>query len=107
MKKLISLSLILILVATTLVGCGGAKFTDGTYDGEAEGMGGPVKVQVEVAEGKIANVEVVEQTETEGISEPALEQIPALIVEKNSTDIVLLPELLLQVPQSKMQLTKL
>lgn len=87
MKKLISLSLILVLVATTLVGCGGAKFTDGTYDGEAQGMGGLVKVQVEVAEGKIANVEVVEQTETEGISDPALEQIPALIVEKNSTDI--------------------
>ena len=87
MKKLISLSLILVLVATTLVGCGGAKFKDGTYNGEAQGMKGPVKVQVEVAEGKIANVEVVEQTETEGISDPALEQIPALIVEKNSTDI--------------------
>lgn len=87
MKKLISLSLIIVLVAATLVGCGGAKFKDGTYPGEAKGMGGLVKVQVEVAEGKIANVEVVEQTETEGISDPALEQIPALIVEKNSTDI--------------------
>lgn len=86
MKKLISLALILVLVATTLVGCGGAKYTDGTWQGEGQGMA-PLKVEVEVKEGKIANVTVLEHAETEGISEPALEQIPALIVEKNSTDV--------------------
>ena len=86
MKKTLSLALILVLIATTLVGCGGAKLTDGTYEGEAQGMA-PLKVQVEVKEGKIANVEVIEHGETEGISEPALEQIPSLIVEKNSTDV--------------------
>ena len=86
MKKILSLALILVLIATTLVGCGGAKLTDGTYEGEAQGMA-PLKVQVEVKEGKIASVEVIEHAETEGISEPALEQIPSLIVEKNSTDV--------------------
>lgn len=87
MKKVISLALILVLLATALVGCGGgAKYTDGTYEGEGQGMA-PLKVEVEVKEGKIASVKVVEHEETEGISEPALEQIPALIVEKNSTDV--------------------
>lgn len=88
MKKIISLALILVLIATTLVGCGGggAKLTDGTYEGEAQGMA-PLKVKVEVAEGKIASVEVTEHAETPEISDPALEQIPALIVEKNSTDV--------------------
>ena len=87
MKKTISLALILVLIATTLVGCGGgASYKDGTYTGDAEGMA-PLKVSVEVAGGKITKVEVVEHTETEGISDPAIEQIPALIVEKNSTDV--------------------
>lgn len=86
MKKTISLALILVLIATTLVGCGGAKLTDGTYEGEGQGMA-PLKVEVVVTEGKIASVEVIEHAETEGISDPALEQIPALIVEKNSTEV--------------------
>lgn len=86
MKKTISLALILVLIATTLVGCGGAKLKDGTYAGEGQGMA-PLKVEVVVTEGKIASVEVIEHAETEGISDPALEQIPALIVEKNSTEV--------------------
>ena len=86
MKKTISLALILVLIATALVGCGGTKYTDGTWVGEGQGMA-PLKVEVVVTEGKITDVKVIEHAETEGISEPALEQIPALIVEKNSTDV--------------------
>ena len=87
MKKYISMVLILILVATTLVGCGGSKLKDGTYTGEAAGMSPGLKVSVEVAEGKISSVEVTEHAETEGYCEEALEQIPGAIVEKNSTDV--------------------
>ncbi len=87
MKKYISMILVLILVATTLVGCGGAKMTDGTYNGEATGMKPGLKVAVVVADGKISSVDVTEHNETEGYSEPALEQIPGAIVEKNSTDV--------------------
>lgn len=86
-KKHISMILIAVLVATALVGCGGGtKYKDGTYEGEAEGMS-TVKVSVEVKDGKIADVQVVEHNESEGYSEPALEQIPGAIVEKNSTDV--------------------
>ena len=79
--------LILVLVATTLVGCGGSKLNDGTYTGEAAGMSPGLKVSVVVADGKISSVDVTEHAETEGYSEPALEQIPGAIVEKNSTDV--------------------
>ena len=87
MKKYISMVLILILVATTLVGCGGSKLTDCTYTGEGTGMKPGLKVSVVVADGKISTVEVTEHNETEGYSEPALEQIPGAIEEKNSTDV--------------------
>ncbi|MGB4351126.1 MAG: FMN-binding protein [Tissierellaceae bacterium] len=46
-----------------------------------------VKVEVTVADGKISKVEVVEHNETEGFCEPAIEQIPGAIVEKNSTEV--------------------
>lgn len=88
MKRTLSLSLVLVLLAAALTGCGasGPAYTDGTYEGEAEGMY-PLKVSVEVADGKISAVNVVEHEETEGIADPALEQVPAAIVEKNSTEV--------------------
>lgn len=88
MKKHISMILVVVLLATALVGCGKkeAGLKDGTYIGEAEGMA-PLKVSVTVAEGKISAVEVTEQDETPGFCEPALEQIPAAIVDKNSTEV--------------------
>lgn len=87
MKKTMTLALALVLIAATLVGCGGgAKYTDGTYPGEAEGMA-PLTVEVTVTDGKIADVKVTAHEETDGIADPALEQIPAAIVEKNSTDV--------------------
>ncbi len=88
MKKHISMILIFVLVATALVGCGGgAKLNDGTYEGEADGHNDTLKVSVEVKDGKIADVQVTEHSESDGFADEALEQIPGNIVEKNSTDV--------------------
>lgn len=87
MKKHISMIMILVILATALVGCGSKGYEDGTYEGEADGHNGPLKVSVTVEEGKISNVEVTEHEETEDIADPAIKDIPAAIVEKNSTDI--------------------
>jgi len=115
MKRIVSLALILLLLAS-LVGCGTTEnatkeepsnveasntenaeskedesdievnYEDGIYFGEGEGMH-HLKVSVEVADGKIVKVEVVEHEETEGIADEALEKIPAAIVEKNSPNV--------------------
>jgi uncharacterized protein with FMN-binding domain len=124
MKKIISLTLILLLLVTALSGCSGGasdtaaapekettkveesnketakeevktedkaapevvSYKDGTYEGVGEGMH-TIKVAVEVAGGKIAKVEIKEHEESKGVAEPALEKIPAAIVEKNSPDV--------------------
>ena len=59
---------------------------DGTYEGAGKGMGGNVPVTVTVEGGKIASVEVGDNSETQGIGTKAIEQLPAKIVEANGTE---------------------
>lgn len=58
-----------------------------SFTGTAEGFKGPVTVSVEVEGDKITKVEVIEQNETPAIAGPALEAIPAAIVEKGNADV--------------------
>ncbi len=64
-----------------------AAYTDGTYEGTAEGYISDITVEVVVAEGVISEVNVVESEETEGIADPALEEVPQAIVDANSTQV--------------------
>ncbi|MED9821239.1 MAG: FAD-dependent oxidoreductase [Christensenellales bacterium] len=74
-----------VLLAMLLLTASGAMaMTAGTYEAEANGVGGAVKVAVTVSEDAIEKVEVLAHSETPGISDPALERIPAAIVEKQS-----------------------
>ena len=75
-KRLVSLIATAILTAGVLVGCGGGKYTDGTYTGEAQGTSGTIKVEVNVEKGKISTVdgvkdnmipEIIEKQGTEGV----------------------------------------
>ena len=60
---------------------------DGTYTGVGKGMNGDVTVEVTVKDSKIAEVVVTDHKESEGISDPAIEQIPTRIVEEQSTSV--------------------
>ncbi len=66
------------------------KMTPGTYTAKAEGHNGSVTVSVTVSEDKIEKVEVGENNETAGLADPAIETVPAQIVDYQtlSTDIV-------------------
>ncbi len=78
MKKLLG-----VLLALTMVLCvlsGEAE----TYTGEAEGKNGKICVEVQVEEGRIADVQVTEQKETAGIADAPLAEIPAFVVENQS-----------------------
>lgn len=62
-------------------------YQDGTYTAEAEGRNGPVEVEVTIEDGVIAKVEILSHEETEEISDPAIEEVPAAIVEANSANV--------------------
>lgn len=64
-----------------------AILKDGDYTATVDGQEGPMTVAVTIAEGKIADVKVTENKETEAIAGPALEKVPAAIVENNSVDV--------------------
>ncbi|MGB9868271.1 MAG: FMN-binding protein [Bacillota bacterium] len=64
-----------------------SKVPDGTYQGEAQGMNGTIKVSVTVSGGKIREVKVLQHNETPGISDPAINSIPKQIVTKQSLDV--------------------
>ena len=56
-------------------------YTAGTYTGKGTGMGGEVQVEVVFSADRIESVTVGEHHETAGISDPAIERLPAAIVE--------------------------
>ncbi|MCR5776701.1 MAG: flavocytochrome c [Lachnospiraceae bacterium] len=58
-----------------------------TCTGEAQGLDGPVKVEVIADENQIYSVKVTEQQETEGIGTVAAEKIPAAIVAQQTINV--------------------
>ena len=62
-------------------------FKDGEYEGTGTGFGGKINVKVTIQGGKIANVEVLSQTETEGVGGAALPEYVQRTLDKQSADI--------------------
>ncbi|MBE5962890.1 MAG: FMN-binding protein [Lachnospiraceae bacterium] len=58
-----------------------AVFTAGEYTAAGEGKNGAVNVTVKFDDSKIVSVEVGDHAETAGLADPAIEGVPAAIVE--------------------------
>ena len=64
----------------------GPWYNDGEYTAEGKGIGGKVPVTVKVEGGKISEVTVGDNSETQGIGSKAIEQLPEAIVAANGTE---------------------
>lgn len=75
-------------VVSTLMFVGTAaaavSYTPGTYEGEAIGRNGPVKVQVTVAKDRIESIRIVSHNESAGLSDAPINTLPKTIVDKQS-----------------------
>ena len=78
MKKFAALLLAMIMVLGSV---SAMAMTAGTYEAAAKGFHGDIKIAVTVDAEKITAIEVLEQSETEGIGTIALEKLPAAVVE--------------------------
>lgn len=88
MKKIAMLAASVLLSVGVLVGCGSsAALKDGSYQGEAQGHNGVIKLTVTVKDGVISEVKVDEHAETAEIYPNAEEKVlPAVIGKKNADD---------------------
>ena len=77
MKKFAALVLAMLMLMS--FACAQAM-TAGTYEAAATGFHGDIKIAVTVDENAITAIEVLEQSETEGIGTVALEKLPAAVV---------------------------
>lgn len=66
---------------------GETGYTPGTYNAQAKGNNGDVKVEVEFSADAIVKVTVTEHQETAGLSDPAIEKIPERIVEGQTLNV--------------------
>ena len=78
MRKLLGIVLALALLLTST-----AAFAQ-AYEGAGQGNGGEIKVAVTVEDGKITDIQVVDHSETAGLSDPAFESIPAAVIANQS-----------------------
>lgn len=86
-RVLLSLLLVLALMVGMVLAVAETALTDGTYTGTGKGMHSNIAVTVTVEGGAITSVTVDSHDETPGVSDPAIEQIPAAIVAAGSTDV--------------------
>ncbi len=89
MKKFLAIFTVLVMVLT-FTACGGSKYKEGSYEGEAKGYSPDKNIKVNVAvdaDGKISEVKVVDHAETDEIGGTALETLSKAVVEKNSADV--------------------
>lgn len=84
MKKLVALCFALLMVLGTV---SAMAMTAGAYEATAQGFHGDVKLMVTVDEEKITAIEVVEQSETEGIGAAALPKLVEAVLESQTIGV--------------------
>lgn len=92
MRKHSITGIAIMMMALAIIGCASdaAKVSapvDGSYEGSAYGMQGPIKVQLVVAGARIASVSIISTKETPIVTKVAFERIPARIVETQSLKV--------------------
>jgi uncharacterized protein with FMN-binding domain len=88
LKKLLGLTLIIVL-AMELMACDAKNviYKAGSYEGNAEGHIGPMKVQIVTDQYEIKEIKILEQQETPVIADIVYEKIPDRIIKANSPEV--------------------
>ena len=89
-RKGLILACIALLISLCLtVGCYAEEKTlaPGVYEGSAQGFGGLVNVKITIGENGIEEVIVEGDSETAGVGSRAVEALPSVIIEKQSSDV--------------------
>jgi uncharacterized protein with FMN-binding domain len=88
LKKLLGLALTIVLVVT-VVSCGAKPiiYKEGTYEGNADGHIGNIKVQIVTDQYEIKDIVILSQEETPVVADIVYKKIPARVLKKNSPEV--------------------
>ncbi|UNC90903.1 FMN-binding protein [Candidatus Contubernalis alkaliaceticus] len=64
-----------------------ASVEDGTYSGVGTGFGGDISIEVTVSGGKITSIEILDHSETAGLSDPAFAATPQDIIDAQDYEV--------------------
>ncbi|ABR47594.1 fumarate reductase/succinate dehydrogenase flavoprotein domain protein [Alkaliphilus metalliredigens QYMF] len=96
MNKKLLVSLLVLLLVFSLIGCSSTDvsqqdnenaFNAGAYTAEAEGMNGPIKVEVTVSDTSIIGITVLESSETVNLGDLAMESLIEDVIKNQSIGI--------------------
>ncbi len=79
MKKILSIVMLMVLLATNAFG--------GTYAGRGDGYLGDINVEVEVSENTIKDITVTEHSDTKRIAETAFKRLSKEMIQKQTADV--------------------
>jgi len=86
--KNLTLIMTFMLILGTFAGCGkSAQGKDGKYIGQADGKHGSIKVEVEVAQGKMKDIKILESSENVVLSEAVYNKIKNTMVDHNNVNV--------------------
>lgn len=87
MKKLSIIILSISMLVLILSGCSkSGLYKDGSYTGTGRGASSDIKTAVEVKNGKIASIKILEHHETQGLIDPVEQNILPEIIKKQTTE---------------------
>ena len=64
-----------------------SAIADGEYEGEGQGYKPGIKVKVTVEDGKVTRIQVLSHSETDYVSDPAFELVPATVISKQTVKV--------------------
>ena len=88
MKRILSIVLALVMLASMVTVASAATFTPGTYEGSADGFGGLVTVKVTVDENVITAIEINADKETPAIGGAAVPTLVENAIGKQDADAI-------------------
>ncbi|MDO5143414.1 MAG: FAD-dependent oxidoreductase [bacterium] len=88
MKRILSIVLALVMLASMVTVASAATFTPGTYEGSADGFGGLVTVKVTVDENVITAIEISADKETPAIGGAAVPTLVENAIGKQDADAI-------------------
>ena len=85
--------LVLLAVFFQLTACLGPSsrhetdYRSGTYEGSSRGLRGAINVRLDISNGEIVNIEIIEHREAAFPGTAAMEELQELVLETGSTDL--------------------